>query len=331
MSNLFQEHFFHQESDDGLNSQQQVYLMCPPDHFGISYEINPWMDRLNQPDLDLAREQWYNLVSNLREAGAVVEIVPPVPSLPDKVFMADTGLIDQNRFIMSRFRYPLRQPETEYAADWFRSRNYEVLEFPLRAKESLESSDIAPFRGCLVAGYGFRTTLSTHETLARLVRKQVLSIKFVDPRFYHLDISFCPLDDRRAIVTPAAWSRHSCELVEKLVPEPLVLELDEAMTFCANAVVVGKTVIMPSCPLRVGRILERWGFMICVSPVSEFLKAGGAVHCLALDLQGCLSRSEAEIQSQRRTGASMETMLQIREEENFHIVEKGDLEGLGME
>ena len=71
MDNLFHEQFFHQKSDDRLNSRQQVYLMCPPDHYGISYEINPWMDRMNQPDLDLAREQWYNLVSNLREAGAV--------------------------------------------------------------------------------------------------------------------------------------------------------------------------------------------------------------------------------------------------------------------
>jgi N-dimethylarginine dimethylaminohydrolase len=322
MSNLFQERFFHQKSDDGLNSRQQVYLMCPPDHYGISYEINPWMDRMNQPDLDLAREQWYNLVSNIQEAGAVVEIVPPVPSLPDKVFMADTGIIDQNRFIMSRFRYPLRQPETEYAADWFRSRNYEVLEFPLGAAESLESSDVAPFRRCLVAGYGFRTTLSAHKTLARLLQKQVLSIKFVDPRFYHLDISFCPLDDRRAIVAPAAWSRYSCELVEKLIPESLVLELDEAMTFCANAIVVGKTVIMPSCPLRVGRILERWGFMICVSPVSEFLKAGGAVHCLALDLQGCLSQSEVDIHSRWETGAHMGAIQQKQAQETFHIVEE---------
>src|SRR6266480_2165041 len=74
MGNLFQEQFFHQKSDDHLNSRQQVYLMCPPDHYGISYEINPWMDRMNQPDLDLAREQWYNLVSDIQEAGAVVDI-----------------------------------------------------------------------------------------------------------------------------------------------------------------------------------------------------------------------------------------------------------------
>ncbi len=59
--------------------------MCPPDHFGVMYEINPWMDRTVQPDRDLARKQWDTLVSNLKETGAAVEILRPVPSFPDKV------------------------------------------------------------------------------------------------------------------------------------------------------------------------------------------------------------------------------------------------------
>ena len=73
------------------------------------------------------------------------------------------------------------------------------------------------------------------------------------------------------------------------MPEPLVLELDEALTFCANCVVVGNVVVMPACPARVGRILERWGYDVCVSPVSEFLKAGGAVRCLTLPLDMTIS------------------------------------------
>jgi N-dimethylarginine dimethylaminohydrolase len=284
-----QERYAAPGSDDPLASRRLAYLMCPPDHFGIAYEINPWMDKANQPDPELAREQWFHLVSLLREAGARVEFLTPALFLPDAVFTADIGLIDRNRFVVSRFRYVERQPEAEQGANWFRSQNYEVVGLPLGAGESMESSDICPFGGILVAGYGFRTTRPAHRALARLAQKSVLSIEFIDPRLYHLDTSFCPLDDRRALVTPAAWSRRSCKLVERLVPEPLVLELDEAMTFCANSLVVGKTVIMPSCPPRVGRLLERWGFTICVTPVSEFLKAGGGVHCLTLNLQGCLS------------------------------------------
>jgi hypothetical protein len=45
------------------------YLMCPPDYFGVFYEINPWMHRENRPDFELAIEQWHNLVANLRHAG----------------------------------------------------------------------------------------------------------------------------------------------------------------------------------------------------------------------------------------------------------------------
>ena len=52
--------------------------MCPPDYFGVFYEINPWMHRENRPDFELAIEQWHNLVANLRRAGAKVEVIEPV-------------------------------------------------------------------------------------------------------------------------------------------------------------------------------------------------------------------------------------------------------------
>jgi N-dimethylarginine dimethylaminohydrolase len=72
--------------------------------------------------------------------------------------------------------------------------------------------------------------------------------------------------------------------MKALIPEPLVLEPDEAMRFCANSVVVGSTVVMPACPPRVGRQLEAWGFDVAVCDVSEFLKAGGGCRCLTLAL-----------------------------------------------
>src|SRR5437763_16063482 len=153
----------------------------------------------------------------------------------------------------------------------------------------LKGGYACPFRGSLLVGYGVRSDFSSHAVLSRLLGVSVHSVKLIDPRFYHLDISFCPLDNRHAIINPAAWDRASNALIEQLVPEPLVLELDEALTFCANSVVVGKVIVMPSCPPRVGRILERWGYDVCVSPVSEFLKAGGAVRCLTLPLDMTIS------------------------------------------
>jgi arginine dihydrolase len=267
----------------------QSYLMCPPDHFGVLYEINPWMHRDVVTDKDLAYEQWHNLVNNIEKAGGMVATMEPVESLPDIVFVANAGMVDRHRFVVSRFRYPERQPEAIHDAAWFQAKGFEIIELSLESDAYFEGcGDVFPLRNRLLAGYGFRTDHAAHVALGKALGVEVLSVKLIDPRFYHLDLSFCPLDERRAIIAPNAWDVQSCEIVKQLVPEPLVLELDEALTFCANSIVVGKVVIMPHCPLRVGRILERWGYHVCVSPVSEFLKAGGGVRCLTLALDATL-------------------------------------------
>ncbi len=259
------------------------YLMCAPDYFKISYEINPWMQTTIQPNLDLAYKQWCNLVENLERAGAEIVFIEPVSSLPDMVFTADVGYVDGSRFFLGRFHHLERSFESTYYAQWFQDHDYELIA-PLSSESCLEGGDVMVFRNHLIAAHGFRSDLSAHLALAQRLELNVVPIRLVDPRFYHLDTCFCRLDDRRAIVAPCAWDRRSCERVQQLVPEPLVIEVDEALTFCTNSVIMGTTIIMPDCPPRVSHILEKWGFDICISPVSEFLKAGGGVHCLTLDL-----------------------------------------------
>ncbi len=285
----------HNESSFSLPVEHTTYLMCPPDHFGILYEINPWMHRALQPDLALAREQWDTLASNLTQAGATIEQLEAPALQPDMVFTADIGIVDGEHFIPSHFHYPERQNDAVVGANWFRSHGYEMSELAIDANISFESSDIAEFDNALLIAYGFRTNIAAHSALGKALQRKVYSIQQIDPRLYHFDVCFCTLDERRAIVAPDAWTREGCEMIKKLVPEPLVLELDEALTFCANSVVLGKTIIMPNCPLRVGHILEQWGYTICVSPVSEFLKAGGAAHCLTLPLHSKSSMKEISV------------------------------------
>jgi N-dimethylarginine dimethylaminohydrolase len=114
-------------------------------------------------------------------------------------------------------------------------------------------------------------------------------VELVDERFYHLDLSFTPLDDGHALTVPSLWDPVGAKAVAALVPEPLELTMEEAMAFTANSVVVGRNIVMSGCPPRVGRVLERWGFAVEVADVSEFLKAGGGVRCLTLALDVRLS------------------------------------------
>jgi N-dimethylarginine dimethylaminohydrolase len=262
--------------------------MCPPLHFGVLYEINPWMHTEVRVEPDRAMTQWDSLVANLREAGAEVVTIEPRPQVPDLVFTANAGLVSGTRFVPSNFRHPERQPETPVFAAWFAEQGFEVHPLP----EDLDhegAGDALPFAGSsddtvLLSGYRPRSDAAAGTHLTRLLGCPVRSVELVDERLYHVDLTFCPLDDRRAICAPLGWDAYGRKVVEALVPEPLWLEDEEALAFCANSVVVGHVVVMPSVPPRVGRALERWGFTPVESPVEEFLKAGGGCRCLTLAL-----------------------------------------------
>lgn len=259
------------------------YLMCPPEHFEVAYEINPWMRTTVVVDRDRAAEQWQGLVETLRQAGAAVEELEARPGLPDMVFTANAGMVDGRIFVPARFRHQQRQGEVAHDMAWFVDHGFSITELPpLLCHEG--AGDALPFGSVLVSGYRGRSDIAAHGELSRITGAAVRSIELVDPRLYHLDLTFCPLDDRRAMVAPQAWDSYGCKVVEALVPEPLVLSDDEMLAFCANSVVVGATVVMATCPPRVGRQLEAWGFDVAEVAIGEFLKAGGGCRCLTLAL-----------------------------------------------
>jgi arginine dihydrolase len=259
------------------------YLMCPPEHFGVLYEINPWMHREVKVDRDLSRAQWIALVANLQAAGAEVVTIEPRAGVPDLVFTANAGVVSGDVFVPSRFRHPERTPETEVFASWFGDHGWKVKPLPTGLGHE-GAGDGLPFDGTLLCGYRTRSDASAGTVLSRMLRTPVRTVELVDERLYHIDLTFCPLDDRRAMCAPAGWDHYGRTVVEALVPEPLWLDDEATLTFCANSVVVGSNIVMPVVPPRVGRQLEAWGFTVVESVVGEFLKAGGGCRCLTLAL-----------------------------------------------
>jgi N-dimethylarginine dimethylaminohydrolase len=279
------------------------YLMCRPDNFDVFYEINPWMHAEVKPDTEQAIAQFEGLVEALRAAGAELEFQPSVAGLPDLVFTANAGIVNGWQFVPAAFRHPERQGETEYDEAWFADRGYRIARLPEGMCHE-GAGDALPFQAppsdptssglVLVSGYRFRSDFASHAPLSRLIGTPVRTVELVDERLYHLDLTFCPLDDRHAIIAPMGLDTYGLAVLKELVPEPLYLEDEEASDFVANSVVVGTNIVMPSCPPRVGKILEEWGFSIAVAPVGEFLKAGGGCRCLTLALDVVLGEPAAD-------------------------------------
>ena len=276
------------------------YLMCPPTYFDVCYAINPWMDVSVAVDRERARSQWDALVATLRDAGAEVEQLDPRPDLPDLVFTANLGLVDGGTFIPARMRHPERRPEPAHAETWFRDQGFAIRHLGGDVVQE-GAGDGLPFAGTLVGGYRARSSASSYVDLARLIEGPILPVELSDERFYHVDIAFCPLDSRSALLAPHAIDADSLRLIRELVPDPIELTEEEANAFCANSVVVGRTVVMPACTPRLERELRARGLEPVVVDVSEFLKAGGGPRCLTLALDVQLGREDTAAVAERFT------------------------------
>ncbi|MEO1671023.1 MAG: TIGR00300 family protein [Cyanobacteria bacterium J06631_2] len=260
-------------------------LMCAPDHYDVDYVINPWMEgNIHKSSQEKAVEQWSKLNHVLNDI-AKVDLVQGQPGVPDMVFTANAGLVLGDNAVLSRFYHPERQGEEPYFKQWFEDNGFNVFELP---------QDL-PFEGAgdalldregrwLWAGYGFRSELDSHPYLAKWLDIEVLSLRLIDDRFYHLDTCFCPLSGGYLLYYPGAFDSYSNHIIEGRVPAEKRIAIAEAdaINFACNSVNVGQTVVMNKASKELKQYLSDAGFKVIETPLTEFLKAGGAAKCLTL-------------------------------------------------
>jgi N-dimethylarginine dimethylaminohydrolase len=264
---------------------QPVILMCPPTYYGIQYEINPWMNKRRDADHATAVQQWEALYTTLTELGVKVELLDPVPGLPDLVFTANAALIYRQRAIISRFRHPQRQGEEEHDQKWLAAHGFHIECLPVDLY--FEGAGDALFCGeTLLAGYRTRSDVRGHQSVGRALGHRVIPMELVRAYYYHLDTCFCPLTPEMAVFFPGAFDAYGRQALEDVVPELIAVHEEEARAFACNAVVVGRTVLTNTgCP-QLHKDLSRRGFQPIETPLSEFVKAGGSAKCLTLRLDG---------------------------------------------
>ena len=280
--------------------------MCPPYHFDVRYEINPWMDRRTKVNRRVAWKQWNALYRVLTgKVGAKVEFVLPVAGLPDCVFTANAGLLAGNTFIASSFRYPQRAREEGHWQAWFESKGYRVVRLSPELRFEGEG-DLLAAGDLVLAGYGFRSDREAVERAGRLLQKEVLALELADPWFYHLDTCACPLNDSTILYYPGAFTAEGRALIEDRFADAIPVSEEEARRFACNSVAVDRHVVMnANCPATAAELRAR-GFEVHEVDVGEFLKAGGGPKCLVLILdRGAMRehRRDAGLEVKRQLAA----------------------------
>ncbi len=208
------------------------YLMCRPEYFTVRYSINPWMEPARPTDTAKAVRQWQTLYDTYLALGHEVELIDPLPGLPDMVYTANGGFVVDGRALGVRFRVPERRGEERAFMDWFAAAGFEVIE-PVEVQEG--EGDFLLVGDTILAGTGFRSTGDSHREVADVFGREVVSLRLIDPRFYHLDTAICVLDpvegeggvDAANIAyLPSAFDEASLRLLEERYPDPHLLPAD---------------------------------------------------------------------------------------------------------
>lgn len=259
-------------------------LMCPPDHYGIRYEINRWMHLDRPADPARAGAQWRSLRAAVADLpGVEVEEIAPRPDLPDMVFTANGGLHVDDRVVLGTFRHPERQGETPHFGAWFADRGYQVVT-PPDGLYLEGAGDVVRTATGWIGGYPQRSTAAAHRWLAALLGDEVLSVELVDSRYYHLDTCLVVLGEQSAACAPEAFDGYGLAVLRDRFDDLIEVDPAEGERFACNLVAwAGHAIVPAGCP-RLGAALAERGWTTTAVEASEFIKSGGACRCLCLTL-----------------------------------------------
>ncbi|MFF8919418.1 dimethylargininase [Streptomyces sp. NPDC015032] len=264
-------------------ARRRHYLMCRPAHFDVTYSINPWMDPAQPTSANRGLSQWKWLHDLFVDLGHDVELVEPIPGLPDMVFAANGATVVDGKALVARFRHQQRTDESPAYLDWFRRHGYPEVR---QAEHTNEGEGDFLFTGTeILAGSGFRSVVRAHQEAQEFFGRQVVGLTLVDPRFYHLDTALAVLDDGEVMYYPRAFSPESREVLADRFPDAILAEEADAAVFGLNALSDGLHVILPKRAVRLADRLRERGYEPIGADLSELLKAGGSVKCCTLELR----------------------------------------------
>lgn len=252
-------------------------LMCEPLHFSVDYAINPWM-KPGTVDKKKAQTEWKLLKKTVEDLQVKVDTIEQLPNVPDMVFSADQCLIKGRKAIMANFKYKERRDEGKPYADWLTKKGFSL--YRLSGDEFFEGGDVMKFDEIIFLGTGFRSTKSAGKAISRILQSNVITLELVDSFFYHLDTALFSLDDKTAFYYEPAFSKESVLILKEMITRLIPLTKEEAFGFCANSTAVNGSVVMQHKNKSFRQKVEEFGYNAIEVDISEFIKAGGGVHCL---------------------------------------------------
>lgn len=258
-------------------------LLCPPTHYDIEYEINPWMHVENKVNKKKALEEYEKLKNTYKSLGVEVLEIEPVKGLPDMVYAANIGFPLGNNFALSNFRHEQRRKEADFAKEYFEDLGFKIIIFSENIYFEGQGDLLTAGRKYFL-GWGKRSSKEAKNVLSKTLRIECVDFELRDPYFYHLDMSLGILDSETAIINPRSFTEEGVLKLKSEFTNIIETTWADNKFMACNLVVVDKTVVIAKgISGKLKNEIEKYGFRVCEIPMNEFRKGGGSIKCLTLE------------------------------------------------
>jgi N-dimethylarginine dimethylaminohydrolase len=202
------------------------------------------------------------------------------------VYAANGGFVIDGIAYGAKFTHPERQPEGPAYMRWFREQGFDVRE-PEEVNEG--EGDFLLVGDVILAGTGFRSDSQSHGELERIFGREVVTLRLVDPSFYHLDTAVAVLDGtpgrEHIAYLPSAFDGASLALLQERYPDAIIVNETDAAVLGLNSFSDGCNVVIASRATDFERQLREHGYNPIGVDLSELLLGGGGVKCCTLELR----------------------------------------------
>tara|TARA_B110000977_G_C11004661_1_gene465234 strand:- start:451 stop:1296 length:846 start_codon:yes stop_codon:yes gene_type:complete len=257
-------------------------LMCRPEHFTVSYRINPWMHPEEPTDTSLALKQWKVLYDTYQDLGFDVHLIDGLPGLPDMVYAANGGFVLDGIAYGAKFHYPERGPEGPAYMDWFGAHGLQVVQ-PQEVNEG--EGDFLLVGDSILAASGFRSDTGSHQEIASIYGREVVSLQLINPSYYHLDTALAVIDPTTIAYLPSAFDDASLSVLRERYPEAIIATEEDASILGLNSFSDGHNVVIAARATTFAKDLQDRGYHPIGVDLSELLLGGGGVKCCTLELR----------------------------------------------
>lgn len=284
-----------------------IFMMNIPTSFSTDVRNNVWMEKYNDEEIIVntpkaIREMWevYSFIAN---QGFVYLLPNPLKSkFQDLTYVANNGIVLHNikkpTFVSSNFNAENRIGEEILGLNFFEQLGYETIKCPKIFEGEAEMKFIRD--NIYIGGYGIRTEKEAFAWFKKNFGLEIIELELKDPYMYHLDCAIFPLTKEKVIVATEAFSKKELKQLEKYV-EIIPITIDQAHTGLTNSVRVNNYILNASDidflkknstdfkferdkNNRLEEIVSANAMEVCYFNLEEFLKGGGLLSCLVLNV-----------------------------------------------